>query len=116
MKYLNILSFVFAALCASAQSPIFVENTPTDLGLFLVKTVDGKMGVVDNKDNFVIPLDSVILTQWFPPESHFFISNNRQTGLNFQQNLFKIDLFIFINSVTFGFEKTVSVSGASAGM
>lgn len=103
MKYLNILSFVFAALYASAQSPIFIEKTPTDLGLFIVKTEDGKMGVIDNNDNFVIPLDSVILTQWFPPESHFFISQKGQPGQKFQQNLYNSAGELLFSNVNIGY-------------
>lgn len=88
MKYLNVLYFVFAAFCTSAQSPSIIEKTPTDLGVFIVKYEDGKMGVIDNNDNFIIPPDSIILRQWFPPESHFFISQKEQPTQDFQQNLY----------------------------
>jgi TonB family protein len=87
MMFRNPLFFLFIFNFATAQSPEFIEKTPTDLGLYIVKTAEGTMGVVDEQGQFIIPLDSVALRQWFPPESSFFISS-RNPGQNFQQSLF----------------------------
>jgi TonB family protein len=106
MKYFISVYILFLVLFASAQKPIFVEKKLTDLGLFLVKTEDGKMGVVDMNDNYIIPLDSGVLRQWFSPGSKYFIRGNRDQGLVFQQNLYDSTgqmLFSKVNISNVGF-------------
>lgn len=102
MKYFYILSLVFAEFCAFGQSPVFIEKTPTDLGLFIVKTADGKMGVVDDNDKLVIPLDSVMVTQLFAPESNYFITRKGPRGLKFQQNLYNAEGKLLFSNADIG--------------
>ncbi len=102
MKYLNFLFLVFAPFYASAQSPFFIEKTPTESELFIVETEDGRMGVIDSNDHFIIPLDTVVLSQWFPPECSFFVSK-RQTGLKFNQSLFDLNGKLLFTDVNVGY-------------
>ena len=88
MRFYNVLFFLLSSFFTIAQDTSFVEKTPTDLGLFLVKTEDGKMGVVDDQNNIIIPLESDVLWQWFLPKSNYFIRRRRKDDQKFHQTLY----------------------------
>ncbi|MBK8698502.1 MAG: energy transducer TonB [Saprospiraceae bacterium] len=71
------------------------------MGHYLVKDQEDQMGLVDKNNNFIIPLDSNVLWQWYPPESHYFIRGNRQMG-DFQEQLYDVKGQLLFSNVNIG--------------